>query len=119
VRDATKGESSRVAGRRSREFWKRIVAEVERGRTIARTAERHGVKPKTLAWWRWTLGRESAPVTKAQLLPVVFSAGSGPAIATSAEAIAIELRGEVTIRVPIGSEVSYVAALVSAVRATC
>jgi transposase-like protein len=106
-------------GRRSREFWKRLVAEVERGRTIARTAERHGVKPKTLAWWRWTLRREDARVTNAQVLPVVFSAGSAPAIVTSTEPIAIALPGDVSIRVPIGSDVSFVAALVAAVRATC
>jgi hypothetical protein len=58
-------------------------------------------------------------VTNAQVLPVVFSAGSAAAIAVSAEPIAIALPGDVSIRVPIGSDVSFVAALVAAVRATC
>jgi transposase-like protein len=108
-----------AAGRRSRASWKRLVAEVERGATIARTAERHGVNPKTLAWWRWTLRREREPVTNAQLLPVVFSAGPPPAVAPHAEAVAIELRDDISMRVPIGSDVTYVAALIAAVRATC
>lgn len=104
--------------RRSRSFWKRLVAEVERGSTIARIAERHGVRPKTLAWWRWTLRREGdARVTNAQLLPVVFSGGPSPAISGEG-GIAIEVR-DVSFRVPLGSDVSYVAALVAAVRATC
>jgi transposase-like protein len=104
--------------RRSRAFWKRLVAEVARGSTVARTAERHGVRPKTLAWWRWTLRREDTTATNAQLLPVVFSAGPGPGSSTAIEAIAIEVN-DVSFRVPVGSDVSYVAALVAAVRATC
>lgn len=107
-----------AAERRSRAFWKRLVAEVARGSTIARTAERHGVKPKTLAWWRWTLRREDATVTNAQLLPVVFSAGPSSGSSPAVEAIAIEVH-DVSFRVPVGSDVSYVAALVAAVRATC
>ena len=108
-----------MAEGRSREFWKRLVGEVARGRTIAQTAERHGVNPKTLAWWRWTLRREREPVTNAQLLPVVFSAGSASAIASRAEPVVVDLRDDISLRVPIGSDVSYVAALVAAVRATC
>ena len=100
--------------RRSRASWKRLVAEVERGGSIARTAQRHGVKPKTLAWWRWTLRRERDAETKEQqLLPVVFSADA------AAAAIMIEVREGIAVRVPIGSDVSYVAALVAAVRTTC
>ena len=51
------------------------------------------------------------------MLPVVFRAGPA-AIPSGAEPIMIELR-DVSFRVPIGSDVSYVAALVAAVRTTC
>ena len=107
-----------AAERRTRASWERLVAEAERTGSIARTAERHGVRPKTLAWWRWTLRRERETTTKEQqLLPVVFRAEPA-ATASSAEPIMIELR-DVSGRVPIGSDVSYVAALVAAVRTTC
>ena len=76
------------------------------------------MRPKTLAWWRWTLRRERETTTKEQqLLPVVFRAGPA-ATASGAEPIMIEVR-DVSVRVPIGSDVSYVAALVAAVRTTC
>jgi transposase-like protein len=107
--------------RRTRAFWRQLLAEVERGGTIASIARAHGVKPKTLAWWRWTLRREAAPApTSARLLPVVLS----PALATAPktfvhEAIAIELREGVSFRVPVGTDVSYAAALVAAVRGAC
>jgi len=92
------------------------VAEVERGGTIASIARAHGVKSKTLAWWRWTLRREAARgVAAPRLLPVVVS----EAVTTAGERIAIDLREGVSVRVPVGSDVGYVAALVAAVRATC
>lgn len=76
------------------------------------------MRPKTLAWWRWTLRREREAATKEQqLLPVVFRAGTATA-SSGAEPIMIELR-DVSVRVPIGSDVGYVAALVAAVRTTC
>ena len=81
------------------------------------------MKPKTLAWWRWTLRREAEPTSKsARLLPVVLSSpGFAVAPKTFAhdEAITIELREGVSLRVPVGSDVGYVAALVVAVRGTC
>ena len=105
--------------RRSRAFWKRLIAEVERGATIARTAERHGVRPKTLTWWRWRLRREDAAVPNARLLPVVFRAGPARAITSRPESVVIEARDDLSLRVLIGSDVSYVAALVAAIRTTC
>lgn len=102
--------------RRTREFWRQLVAEVERGGTIASTARGYGVKPRTLAWWRWTLRREAEPTSKsAGLLPVVLA----PTRFAHDEAITIELREGVSLRVPVGSDVGYVAALVVAVRGTC
>ncbi|GAH70989.1 unnamed protein product, partial [marine sediment metagenome] len=55
-----------------------------------------------------------------RLLPVVLSPGFTAAPKTFAhEAIAIELREGVSVRVPVGSDVGYVAALVAAVRDAC
>jgi transposase-like protein len=107
--------------RRTRAFWRKVVGEVERGGTVASTARVHGVKPNALAWWRWTLRREAvSPPKSARLLPVVSSPGFAATPETFAHrAIAIELREGVTVRVPVGSDVGYVAALVAAVRHAC
>jgi transposase-like protein len=106
-----------AARRRPREFWERLVAEVERS-TIERTARQHGVSTKALTWWRWKLGAKPTVQREPSLLPVVFTAGER-AVEEAPHVIAIELDRCVTFRVPVGSDEQYVAALVAAVRSTC
>ena len=65
------------------------------------------------------LRREEKPVTTTRLLPVVLSAETARALQPRPEPIAITVRDDVALRVPVGSDVSYVAALVAAVRKTC
>jgi transposase-like protein len=106
--------------RRTRSFWKRIVAEVDRGSTIAITAQRHGVSPKTLSWWRWTLRRdEERAAASTRFLPVVLGAEASPMLAPRPESITVAIRDDLAFRVPVGSDVGYVAALVAAVCKTC
>ena len=96
--------------RRGREFWRRLVAEVKSGASVADVARRHMVQPRTLSWWKWRLADEvRAPV----LLPVVVRRPAPLA----EEACPIELRiGDVLIRVRSDTDVKYVAALVDALR---
>ena len=102
--------------RRSRASWAQLVAEAERSGSLVRTAERHGVSPKRLAWWRWSLQRSPAP-TSAKLLPVVVgSVRPAPSSLVTWLEIA---SGDVTVRVPAGTDVAYVAALIAALRSTC
>lgn len=99
--------------RRGREFWKQLVGEVERGGRVADVARRHCVQPRTLTWWRWKLRADARP--DARFLPVVVSAPPAPA-----EIVPIELRiRDVVIRVASDTDVAYVAALVTALRAGC
>lgn len=97
--------------RRPRSYWKKLVAEVERDGSVARVAQRHRVVRATLSWWRWELGRERLPTKKSQprLLPVVVDSSATPV----GTAIEIAL-GEVTLRLPAGTETGYVTALVKA-----
>lgn len=71
------------------------------------------MKPRTLQWWSWKLGREQT-VERAQFLPVVVGEPATP-IATAVE---LETSG-VRIRVELGTDVRYVAALVAAIRGAC
>jgi hypothetical protein len=98
-------------------WWGRLVAEAESCGSIARTALRRGVNAKTLSWWRWTLRREEAPTAEARLLPIAIA--DGPLPETATRPIEIVIRDDVALRVPLGSDVSYVAALVAAVRSAC
>jgi hypothetical protein len=104
------------SARRSRASWQQLVAEAERCGSVARTAERHGVNPQRLSWWRWTLRREEREAGSASLLPVVIA---GPPAHPSFVGCLEIVVGGVAVRVPIGSDASYVATLVAALRTTC
>ena len=56
-------------------------------------------------------------MTSTRFLPVVISAEAP--LEPRPEPITIMVRNDVALRLPIGSDVSYVAALVAAVRKTC
>lgn len=38
-----------------------LSAEVDAGRSVDAVSKRHGVRPKTLAWWRWKLSQAPSP----------------------------------------------------------
>ena len=95
------------------------MRQVKAGQSVAVVAKRLGVRPGTLSWWLWRLGRarpaqpkrpkqRSASVT---FLPVV-AAESVP----TQRSIEIDVAGT-RLRVEVGVDVSYVVALVGALRA--
>jgi transposase-like protein len=96
--------------RRGRDFWRRLVSEVDGGERIADVAGRHRVQPRTLTWWRWKLRADDRH--EPLLLPVVVRRPEAVA-----EPTLLELRiRDVIIRVASGSDVAYIAALVDALR---
>lgn len=104
--------------RHARSFWEQRVAEVERGAPLEAVARRHGVNAKTLQWWRFELrrqSREAAPAPVPTLLPVVVRGGPD---STRGGQVEIAL-GRAVMRVPVGTDVEYVAALVGAVARQC
>lgn len=110
--------------RRNREFWERAVREVEGGAAVSAVARRLAVRPGTLSWWRWHLRNEPetrAPVrrrpriAKAEFLPVVVAQ---PTPRRGAGLVEIDA-GSARVRVEVGVDVSYVAALVQALRSAC
>jgi transposase-like protein len=98
--------------RRGRDFWRQLSSEVDRGERVVDVARRHRVQSRTLSWWRWKLRTNEE--LKAEFLPVVVRPPQpGPAFP-------IELRvGDLIIRVATDADVSYVAALVDALRGRC
>ena len=77
-------------------------------------ALRLGVRPRTSQWWSWKL-RGGRPAERAEFLPVV--AAERTALVSTAP-VELETNG-VRIRVEPGTDVGYVAALVTAIRAAC
>ena len=105
--------------RHEREFWEHASREVDRGARVVDVARRLGVRPRTLSWWRWNLGRQKPAVRRrtATFLPVVIGEGRSTPVAMT---VPIELEAcGVRIRVEIGADVGYVASLVAAIRSRC
>lgn len=99
--------------RRGRDFWQRLVNELEGGARVADVARRHAVQARTLSWWRWKLKTTGATSRGPMLLPIVVRRTA----TVARESAPIELRvRDVIIRVTSGSDVAYVAALVDALR---
>ncbi len=107
-----------AGARRSRAEWEQLVREVESGGSIAEVARRHGVRPRTLTWWRWQLrrGKVARSATKAvQMVPVRVREVARPAVDDVVEVL---VRGAV-VRVRVGQDPRYVAELAAALAARC
>jgi len=108
------GNFLRMTTQRSRSTWKRLVAKVERGRSVSDVALEHGVSPKTLSWWKWRLKQEpDVQTAEPSFLPVVVRE-----VALRDEKpreVRFEL-ADLQLRIEVGTDPSYVAALVGALR---
>jgi hypothetical protein len=106
--------------RHDRRFWAALVAECAAGSRNDETAERYGVAPRTLAWWRWKLGadakaesgrkrarrrRRREPV---QLLPVEVAIPDSAPTPSHVELLV----GAAVLRFEVGTDPQYIAALV-------
>jgi hypothetical protein len=106
--------------RRSREEWAAIVAEFARsGESVAKFAARRRLRLSSLKWWCWRLRGASAAAAEAssevRLVPVevVGLAAHGGARPIELTVVGVEMR------VDVGTDVTYVAALVGELRSRC
>ena len=101
--------------RRGREFWTKIVAEYEAtsGETHAEFTARHGVGTATFERWLYLLrGERGKPRadSRVRLLPVQIAGGHGE------QHVLVEVGDGLGLRVTVGTDPGYVAALVTALR---
>ena len=91
-----------------KEFWARLCGEVERGRTVGTVAQRYGVMESTLRWWcsRRRRGDHSLAL---RLLPVVVTHAATDEVSR----IDVALRTFV-VRIPVGTDIQFAAALLRA-----
>lgn len=95
-----------------------MLEEVESEGSVVEVAHRHAVKERTLRWWCWKLRgerRRGAVVAEMpRLLPVVVRGGE--VAAEMPRELAVEWE-DVRVRVVVGTDAGYVAALLKALRA--
>jgi hypothetical protein len=108
-----------MRARRTREEWSGLVDELEAsGESVHRFCAKHRLRVASLKWWRWRLRseRRSAALAKpgVRLLPVDV-VDLAPVHPTR---LVVAISG-VELRVEVGTDVEYVGALVSALRARC
>ena len=113
--------------RRTRAEWAAWVAEIAAGGSAVEISRREGLRHQTLLWWKWRLGHEQRVATKpgarktpkkqalTAFLPVEANALQ---IASVSQDVIVELP-HLAVRVSIGADPRYVAALVHALRAPC
>jgi transposase-like protein len=101
-----------------RGFWADLVAECAAGSAVRDVAERHGVEPRTLSWWRWKFGAEATKRRAArrrkrgelQLLPVEVAVAA-PSTADMSSYVEVAV-GAAVVRFEVGTDPQYIAALV-------
>jgi hypothetical protein len=109
--------------RRNRAEWESLIAEWDASReSAARFGAQRGIKPRTLAWWRWNLHRAKSASANGEapirLLPVDVTESTATADVANPASIEIAL-GDIALRIAVGTEPTYVASLIAALRARC
>ena len=107
------------ARRRSREEWARLVVAFERTRfSVAEFCARHELVERTFCWWRWRLGGErhspNEVTTDVRLIPVDIVKTTAP----GSNVVFLAVAG-IEVRVEVGTDVGYIAALMGALRSRC
>jgi transposase-like protein len=102
------------------EWWAERIEELARGGDAEDIARRHGVRSRTLIWWRSELRRRARELTTGpRLLPVVVGAmsPSSTAVAGDVELVVEIGRARMTLRGALTAE--HLAALVTASAQAC
>ena len=104
------------------EWWAKRIEELAQGGDAEDIARRHGVKTRTLIWWRSQLRKKARDRTgrKPRLLPVVIRSAprAAPAPAEPALEVFVEVgAARMTLRGAVTAE--HLAAIVSASARAC
>lgn len=104
------------------EWWAKRVAEMGRAGDPEEIARRHGVRAKTLVWWRSELARRAreTPTGSQRLLPVVVESPSLPQARVAAEPIELAVqRGATRVSVRGAMSAEHLAAAIAAAMRAC
>ena len=122
VRDRWAGVAVPGMERHRAEWWAKRIEELAQGGDAEEIARRHGVKTRTLIWWRSQLRKKARERTgrKPRLLPVVVRSAPRPvrALAKSALEVFVEV-GDVRMTLRGAVTAEHLAAIVSASARAC
>ena len=105
--------------RHTAEWWAKRVKEFAKAGDASRVARRHGIKERTLIWWRSELRRRAREGSVPRLLPVVVRAAPSPTPAVRADLeVFVEVgAARMTLRGAVSGE--HLTAIVSASARAC
>jgi hypothetical protein len=106
--------------RHGAEWWAKRVEELDRGGDPEGVARRHGVRARTLIWWRSELRKRGRTGPGPRLLPVVVSAVPPRAAAALADVLEVFIEigvTRITMRGAVSAE--HVSAIVTASTRAC
>jgi transposase-like protein len=95
---------------------------MDRGGDVEEIARRHGVRAKTLVWWRSELARRArdSPTSGARLLPVVVESTPGSIGRGVADAVEIAVqRGATRVSIRGAMSAEHLAAAIAAAMRSC
>ena len=108
-----------MSKRKSQAEWAEVLTKFEAsGERLASFCARHHLSPRTFAWWRWRLLHERREVGGTEEVRLVAVDVPQRSLLGVAGAVRIVI-GELDVRVDVGTDVTYVAALVDALRSRC
>lgn len=102
-------------GRHKSEWWQQRLAEVDEGAEIEDVARQHGVRAKTLIWWRTELRRRARKRTGPRLLPVILSS---PRLSAGGIEILVDV-GSARMHLKGAVSPEYLGAVINAVARRC
>jgi hypothetical protein len=108
--------------RKSRDEWVVLLKEFERsGLTAERFCKPRNLRGRTLLWWRWRLGAGNPSVASSndvRLVPVNVTMPQPSTLSVVESPVELAVAGT-KLRIVVGTDVTYVAALVAALRSRC
>jgi hypothetical protein len=109
-----------MRARKSRDEWAAIIAEFEGcGQPLERFCSRRRILAATFRWWRWQLRDADGaplPTDEVRFVPVDVVRTPPPVLSTAPVVIVVS---GVEVRVDVGADPAYVAALVGELRSRC
>ncbi len=111
-----------MRARKSRDEWAAIVRAFERsGQSHAEFCTKRGLEVRSFRGWLYRLRKAEGAAPEVALVPVEVTAGPMSSMVTGAP-VAVNLVvavSDLEVRVRVGTDIEYVARLVSELRARC
>ena len=109
-----------MQSRRTREQWAALIGAFERSsRSVDAFCAARGIAPKTFRWWRWQLGETRSSRRRSESLQIVPVSVRRESVSECAPDVIMVRVENIALQIGVGTDVAYVTALVTSLRARC